>query len=301
LTQATTTSVDRRAEPRSSAGVWTELAKPRLSALVVVTTAVGYLLAAGAAFDKLGFSLTVLGTGLLAAGASALNQWWEVPWDGRMLRTRDRPLPSGRIRMAAGLAFGLLLAAVGIGLLTRVNGLTAWLGTATLAIYVLLYTPLKRRTTLCTVIGAVTGAIPPVMGWTAATGSIDAGAWVLFAILFVWQIPHFLAIAWLYREDYERGGFRMLPVVDPEGTTTFGMVVLYSMALLPVSLSATLVGLGGWLYPIGALLLGFGLLTLGVRLRRERTADAARRLFLATITYLPLLLALLVLDPTAIR
>jgi protoheme IX farnesyltransferase len=304
VNQASTSEIPHpeTAAPRSAVSAWTELVKPRLTTLVVITTIVGYAAGAAGEFRGWTFLMTVLGTGLLGAAASALNQWWERAFDARMRRTRSRPIPAGAIAPGRGLVFGLVAAAAGLVLLARqVNGLTALLGAITLVVYILAYTPLKRRTTLCTVVGAVTGAIPPMMGWTAATGSIGAGAWVLFGILFVWQIPHFLAIAWLYREDYERGGFRMLPVVDPEGSATCGMVVLYSLALLPVSLAATLVGMSGWLYAVGALLLGGAMLALAIRLHRERTAAAARRLFLATITYLPILLALLVFDPTGLR
>jgi protoheme IX farnesyltransferase len=285
---------------RPALGAWAELTKPGLTGLVLATTVAGYALGAAGSFDGRTFVLALLGTALLASAASALNQWWEVRWDRQMERTRNRPLPSRRLPAWAALAFGSVASLLGVAVLARsVNGLTAVLGAGTLLIYLLVYTPLKRRTTLCTIVGAVSGAIPPVMGYTAAAGTLGAGAWVLFGILFVWQVPHFLAIAWLYREDYARGGFRMLPVVDPEGRLTGRMVVLYCVALVPVSLSATLVGMSGFLYPFGAAILGTGMLGLGLNLRRERTRLAARRLFLATITYLPLLLALLALDPTA--
>jgi len=190
---------------------------------------------------------------------------------------------------------------VGLVLLALlVNGLTAILALASWVVYLFLYTPLKPRTTLNTIVGAVSGAIPPLMGWTAATGSLGLGGWILFAILFLWQIPHFLAIAWMHRDDYAGGGFRMLPIVDPEGGTTFRVALIYCTALIPVTLSAALVGLAGWVYLGGALVLGGTMLALGIRLSRLRTREAARRLFLASIVYLPCLFLLMLLDPTRV-
>lgn len=290
------------ARPRVGSFAWrpfAELTKPGLTSLVLVTTALGYLLARAGPVDALTLAGAVVGTALVGGGANGLNQWWEAAADARMRRTRGRPLPSGRLSGRAGLAFsaGLTLAGTAL-LLTLVNGVTAALGVASWAIYLFAYTPLKPRTTLNTLVGACSGAIPPMMGWTAATGRIEPGAWVLFAVLFVWQIPHFLAIAWIYREDYAGGGFRMLPVVDPAGRTTFRIVVLYCVGLLPVTYSAALLGLTGWLYLLGATVLGLGMLRSGLRLYRERTAQAARSLFLASIAYLPTLFLLMLLDPT---
>jgi protoheme IX farnesyltransferase len=217
-----------------------------------------------------------------------------------MRRTRGRPLPSGRLSAPAAGVFAGGLAAVGLALLAAASGpLCAWLGALSFVVYVAVYTPLKKVTTLCTPVGAVVGALPPLMGWAAATGRIDGGALVLAALLFVWQIPHFLAIAWLYREDYAAGGFRMLPIDDPAGDRTSAMVLLYAGALLPVSLSAVPTMATGWLYPAGAVALGGGFLLLAWRFARERSAPAARRVFLASLAYLPLLLALLAFDPTA--
>jgi protoheme IX farnesyltransferase len=235
----------------------------------------------------------------VGGGANGLNQWWEAERDARMTRTRNRPLPSGRLPARAGFAFSVAVTVLGTALLIQfVNALTAGLALASWAIYLFAYTPLKPRSTLNTLVGAVSGAVPPVMGWTAATGRLESGAWVLFAILFVWQIPHFLAIAWVHRRDYDAGGFRMLPVIDPTGRATFRIVVLYCVALLPATYSAALLGLSGWIYLAGATVLGLGLLRAGFRLYRDRSAESARRLFLASIAYLPTLFLLMLLDPT---
>jgi protoheme IX farnesyltransferase len=288
---------------RSAVGVawraYAELTKPRLTSLVLVTTALGYLLARSGAPEPARLVAAVIGTALVAGGANALNQWWEAASDARMKRTRGRPFPSGRISPGPGFAFAAGLSALGFVLLLQlVNALTAALASISWACYLLVYTPLKRRTTLNTLVGAVSGAVPPMMGWTAATGSLGAGAWVLFAMLFIWQIPHFLAIAWVHREDYARGGFRMLPVVDPDGRATFRIAFVYCLGLLPAAWAAALVGLSGWFYMAGATVLGLGMLHCGLRLCREGSEAAARRLFLASIAYLPVLLLLMLLDPT---
>jgi protoheme IX farnesyltransferase len=239
----------------------------------------------------------LLGTGLIAAAASALNQVIERDSDARMLRTRTRPLPAGRLEIPAALAFGLALALLGASYLSlAVNVLTAAIGIATLALYVLVYTPLKRHSSLCTIVGAVPGALPPVMGWTAATGALSAEAWFLFAILFFWQLPHFLAIAWNYRDDYARGGQPMLSVIDPAGGSTARQIVLYCMALLPVSLAPSLVHLTGALYFYGALLLGVAYLAAGVHAARARSHAAALQLLRVSVIYLPALLALMAFD-----
>ncbi len=285
----------------SGFAAYAELTKPRLASLVVATTGVGYLLGAGASVEWGMLVWTAVGTALVAGAANALNQWWELRWDAVMHRTRRRPLPSRRVRPDAALLFGCGIACLGLATLAiLVNGLSAGLAATTFLIYLLIYTPLKRRTTLCTLAGAVVGAIPPMIGWAAATGRIHAGAWVLFALMFIWQIPHFLAIAWMYRQDYERAGFRMLPVVDPTGQTTCGILVVYCLALLPVSAAVAMVGLSGWVYLIGAMTMGAGFLVLAGRLHRERSAPAARAVFIASIAYLPLLLVLMVVDPTSL-
>ena len=214
-----------------------------------------------------------------------------------MQRTASRPIPAGRMSAPHGMVVGFELALAGVAVLAAlVNALTAALGAVTVLLYVGVYTPLKRMTTLNTIVGAVPGAIPPVMGWTAASGGLDVPAGVLFAILFLWQLPHFLAIAWIFRDDYRRGGFPMLPVVDPEGRTTGHQVALYCAALVPVSLLPTFLGLTGPIYFFGALVLGLGFLAYGLRMAMHRRAREARGVLLASVTYLPLLLALLVID-----
>jgi protoheme IX farnesyltransferase len=216
-----------------------------------------------------------------------------------MKRTRARPFPSGRLSSRAGFVFSIVITLAGLSLLmSRVNGLTAGLAMASWSVYLFAYTPLKPRSTLNTLVGAVSGAIPPLMGWAAASGRLDAPAWVLFAILFIWQIPHFLAIAWVHRDDYATSGFRMLPVVDPSGHATFRIAVVYCVGLVPVTYAAALVGLGGWIYVLGATVLGGSLLVVAIRLYREGTVRAATHLFLASIVYLPALFSLMLLDPT---
>jgi protoheme IX farnesyltransferase len=276
---------------------YAQLTKVRLTSLVVATTAVGYLMAGGPRPDATTLAWTLLGTALAAAGSMALNQVQEVARDARMERTKNRPLPAGAILRRHALVFGLATAVLGLALLAAMaTARTALLGLTVVLVYTLVYTPLKPRTPLCTLAGAVCGAIPPMMGWTATGARLSFSAWVLAGVLFLWQIPHFLALAWLYREDYECGGFRMLPVVDPSGRVTGHMVVLYSLALLPVGVLAALGGMTGWLFGVGSLALGSGLLALALRLAALRTEPVARRLFLATLAYLPLLLGLMVAD-----
>jgi len=276
---------------------WLVLAKARITALVLVTTAAGYVLGSRATVDFGRLGLTLVGTALAAAGAGALNQVAERRADALMRRTASRPVAAGRIGPLRGLVFGLAAGSAGVlWLAVLVNPMTAVLALLTIGLYIGVYTPLKRLTSLNTLVGAVPGAIPPVMGWTAAKGSIDPGAWALFAILYLWQLPHFLAIAWMYREDYARAGFPMLPVVDTGGEWTGRQAVLATAALLPVSLLPTLLGLTGAVYFFGALTLtlAFAAFALGLALSRRRVA--ARRLLLASVAYLPILLALLVLD-----
>ena len=289
---------ERSAAARTAA-LLLELTKARLVALVVVTAAVGYLMASPGGWNGARLAWTLAGTALAAAGSMVLNQRIEVEQDSRMERTRLRPLPTGAISLARASLIGASVATAGVVLLAwRTNLLTSALGLAVIGIYTLVYTPMKRRTTACTLAGAICGAIPPMMGWTAATGGLGLGAWVLAGILFLWQIPHFLALAWLYRDDYERGGFRMLPIVDPAGDATVLMVILYSVALLPVGLAATLSGMAGWTYAAGSVLLGGALLALGASLARSRSLADARKVFYATLVYLPLLLGLMVADRT---
>jgi protoheme IX farnesyltransferase len=274
-----------------------ELTKARLSLFVVGTTLVGFLMACRQGFDAWLLLLTILGTALTSSGALALNQWMEVAADSRMLRTRQRPLPTGRITPARALGISLVLVLVGLAILGwLVNLITALLAAIVVLVYTLLYTPLKSRSPVCTLVGAICGAIPPMMGWTAATGRITTEAWVLAAVLFAWQVPHFLALAWIYRDDYARGGFRMLPVVDRSGILTSRMVILYSLTLMPIGIAATVIGLAGELFLVGSLALGTALLFLGVRLHIRRSEARARLVFFGSLAYLPFLLGLMVAD-----
>jgi len=279
----------------SRAADFLELTKPRITALVLVTAAVGY--AVGVYVFSAGtFLLFLAGTALLCSGASALNQYLEREADARMVRTSRRPIPAGRLRPEDALAFGLTLSAVGLVALAAVNALTLALGAISLLLYVLAYTPLKRVTSLCTVVGAVPGALPPLMGWAAARGSIGAAGLGLFSILFLWQLPHFLAIGWLYREDYARGGFPMLAVTDSDGASTGRQSLLYATALLPVTLLSGMLAGAGKGYLWGALILGAAFLGCAGFFAWRRSVPAARRLFLASVLYLPVLLGLMVFD-----
>lgn len=281
---------------RASAADWLELTKPRITTMVVFTALVGFVMAS-AASPWTGLLLAALaGTGLVAAGASTLNQVMERDTDALMLRTRTRPIPAGRIRPVEAAGFGTVLTLGGLATLATLAGPLATLTAfATWASYLFCYTPLKRRTHLATIVGAVPGALPPVIGWAAASGRLEPGAFILFAIVFLWQIPHFLAIAWLYRDDYERGGFPMLPVIDREGRVTGRQAVLHSVALLVVSLAPVAAGLAGTPYLAGALALGVTLTLAALKLARTRTLAAARGLFLASVLYLPALTSLLLL------
>jgi heme o synthase len=274
-----------------------ELTKPRITMLILICTAVGYWFGCGASFHWTILAHALLGTALLASGTSALNQWYEVDSDARMRRTRRRPLPAGRIKRRRGLAFGVLLSAAGFaGLWYGTNLLAAFLGLFTLLSYLLLYTPLKQRSPACTTIGAIPGAMPPLIGYAAAGHGIDAGALALFLILFVWQFPHFDAIAWMYRDDYARGGIRMLPVIDPDGESTARRIVVSSLLLIPISLVPPFLGMTGAPYAAAAIAAGLGVFYFGARLGRERTLRRAHALLLATVFYLPVLLGVMVLD-----
>lgn len=273
------------------------LTKPRIVLLVLLTAAVGFYLAAPPEVGMILFIHTLVGTALVAAGSGALNQVAESDVDALMTRTSQRPLPAGRLPRPASAAFAATLGALGTGYLAVfVNPLTAGLAVATLASYVLLYTPLKRRTSLSTLVGAVPGALPILGGWTATGTGLVAPAWSLFGIMFLWQMPHFLALAWLYRDDYARAGLRMLSVGDEDGRRTFRQALLYAAALIPVSLTPTVAGLAGLLYFSGALVLGLWFTGAAVLAVRSRSTSAARRLFLVSIAYLPGLLGLLALD-----
>jgi protoheme IX farnesyltransferase len=270
------------------------LTKPRVNLLVLVTTVIGFHLGNRSGTDLLLLINTVVGTFLVASGAAAFNQVLERDVDARMRRTMARPLPDGRLTVLDAALFAAALSLVGVLQLGfGANWLAAGVAAATLISYVLVYTPLKRVTSLATVIGAVPGALPPLIGWAAAHGSITLEAWVLFAIVFFWQMPHVLAVSWIYREDYERGGIRVLPVGDPGGRSTAFQVVNYAAALVPISLMPAIVGLAGRIYFAGAIVLGVGLLTLAVRFAQDRSTARAKRLFLASLVYLPVLWVLM--------
>jgi protoheme IX farnesyltransferase len=285
----------------TSTGGWADylaVTRPRIAVLVLFTVGTGGLFAALPAFPLAVLFHAVFGTALVASGASALNQWMERHTDARMSRTRNRPLPAGRLTPSSVFAFGLALALAGVVYLwlTLSTPLPALLAAFTFASYVAVYTPLKTRTSLNTLVGAVPGAMPPVIGYTAVKGVLDADALALFAILFVWQVPHFLAIAWMYREDYSDGGLCMLTVMDPDGRMTGRQMVLYCLALVPVSLIPLLVSRSGLLYACSALLLGAYFLLACVRFSLSPDDGRARRVLRASLVYLPLLLVLIVLD-----
>ena len=274
-----------------------ELSKIRLTAMVLITAAVGFVLGSPGPLDYARLAWTILGTGLAGAGASALNQLLEIRRDAMMRRTRGRPLPTGQISPLHATLFAVATSLAGVAILNElVNPLTAFLGLANIVIYAMIYTPLKPRTSLCTLVGAVCGALPPIMGWTAACGEIGLGGVLLGMILFLWQIPHFLALAWMLRDDYAKAGFRMLPLIDPLGHLTCLMIVLYSLALLPLGLAVTFSGMAGYPFAAASLALGLAFFLLTLKLRRMKTARNARRVFLASLVYLPLLMLLLVLD-----
>jgi len=274
-----------------------ELTKPRITLMILICTAVGYWFGCGTSFQRTILAHALLGTGLLASGTAALNQWYEVESDAKMRRTRRRPLPAGRINRTNGLVFGLLLSGTGFAdLWIGTNRLTAALGLFTLVSYLFLYTPLKQRTPACTSVGAVPGAMPPLIGYAAAGHGIDASALALFLILFVWQFPHFDAIAWIYRDDYARAGIRMLPVIEPDGESMARRIVVCSLLLIPISLLPTFLAMTGALYAAAAVVGGLGLLYFGARMARHRTSTNARVLLWATVSYLPALLGVMVVN-----
>ncbi len=283
------------ASMREKAASFLELTKPRLTSLVIVTTAAGYWLAVSS-FEEFFRCLPVLlGTTLAAGGANALNQWAEREQDAHMHRTRSRPLPTGRLSPREALVFGWTLIGAGVAVLAwLVNPLSAFLAAASALSYIWIYTPMKRTTSLCTLAGAVPGALPPMIGWAAARGSLGVEAWTLFALLFVWQLPHFLAIAVLFKDDYAAAGFKMLPLAEAGESMTARQTFLYGLVLLPVSLFPAVIGLGGGWYMAGALLLSGIFLGFSAQAALDRTAPACRRLFHSSIIYLPVLLLLLV-------
>ena len=276
---------------------WLELTKPRITLLVTLTTAAGFALASERPLDLPRFFATLVGTALVAAGSAAFNQYVERDTDQLMRRTSTRPLPAGRMLPAHALAFGALLSIPGLLVLgLAVNPLTAAIGLGTLIAYVAIYTPMKRKSSLATLVGAIPGAAPPVMGWTGASGAIGLGGWLLFAILFLWQLPHFLAIAWLYRDDYRRAGMPLLTVNDPDGRATGRQALLYALALIPVSLMPSAVGITGAVHLVGALLFGGLFLASAAVFARQQTVTTARRLLLTSVLYLPALFGVAVLD-----
>lgn len=273
------------------------LTKPRVTWLILASTAVGYIFGA-----KFGWSVwtlvhTIVGTGLIASGTAALNQWYERDADAQMKRTRQRPLPAGRLSPSRAMWFAIALSAAGFLELTLgANLLTGLLGLFTLLVYLFAYTPLKQKSPHSTTIGAISGAMPPIIGFAGAAGMLTAEAWILGAILFVWQFPHFDAIAWMYREDYERAGIRMLPVVDPDGHSTARRIVLCSLALVPISMLPKLWNMAGNVYVAGALAAGAAFVYLSWRILSDRTRVRARAVLLASVVYLPVLYGLMVLD-----
>jgi protoheme IX farnesyltransferase len=277
--------------------VFSELFKARLTFLVLLTTLVGFYVGCRGLVDYLLMLHTLLGTALVAAGASALNQLFEWKYDAQMRRTQDRPLPSGRLQPRTVLQIGCASAAAGlIYLALAVNLTTSLLGAVSLLSYLFVYTPLKRVTWLNTLAGAIPGALPPLMGWVAARGELGRGGLTLFAIQAFWQLPHFLAIAWIYRDEYAKAGFKMLPVLDPQGQRTSRHTVGYTFALLPISLLPYVFGLAGSVYLFGALLLGLIFIWFAIQFCRQVTVRSARQLFFASIVYLPSLLGVMALD-----
>jgi protoheme IX farnesyltransferase len=286
-----------RLSARERFAAFLELTKPRITFLIVLTSAAGFALASPASVNVAAMCSAMVGIALLSSGIATINQYMERDLDGLMRRTADRPLPSGRLVPWEALAFGVGLTGFAeIYLAIVVNPLTSLLGMTVIVGYLFGYTPLKTRTSLSTMVGAFPGAVPPLIGWAAARGSIGLEAWVLFAILFLWQFPHFLAIAWMYREDYSRAGILMLPVVEPDGRVTAQQIVVYTVLLLPVSLLPTALGISGKVYLYGAIVLGCLFLFSSLRAAFSKSRQEARRLLLASVIYLPLLFILMVLD-----
>jgi protoheme IX farnesyltransferase len=273
------------------------LTKPRITWLILMSTGIGYFFGQTGGLDLVLLLHTLIGTALLASGTATLNQWYERDADSRMNRTRNRPIPGGRVPARSALLFGVLLIAAGeVQLALAVNPLTAWIGFATVASYLLLYTPLKQRSWWSTTVGAFPGAMPPLIGYAAAGGKLTIDAWILFAIIFLWQFPHFYAIAWMYRDDYARAGIRMLPVVEPDGVSTSRQIFAFALLLIPCSLLPSFLSMTGPWYLGAALLLGALFLRSATRLSRDRSPVNARGVLKASVMYLPLLYAALILD-----
>ena len=291
-------------DPKSSLHSWRPtvsdywaLTKPEVNVLVLASTLAGFYLGSRGPLSGLRLAHTLLGTLLVASGTATLNQFIEREYDARMRRTANRPLPAGRLAPSWALGFGVLLSAAGaLDLALAVNALSSLLAVLTLGSYLAFYTPLKRRTPLCTLVGAFPGAMPPLIGWAAARGSLSREAWVLYAVLFLWQFPHFLGIAWMYREDYARAGYLMLPPKDVEGRFTGREIFAFTLLLLPVSLMPAWLGQAGVVYLVGATLVGLAFLLCGARLAHSRSNALARSLVLASVVYLPLLFVLMMVD-----
>lgn len=278
-----------------------ELTKPRITWLILMSTAVGYYFGHSGQWAFWHMLHALIGTGLIASGTAALNQWYERDADVKMRRTHDRPIPSGRIRPVQAFWFGVALEALGsLELWLGVNLLTAALGIVTIFLYLFAYTPLKQKTWWSTTIGAIPGAMPPLIGYAAAANQLTPGAWALYAILLIWQFPHFYAIAWMYREDYSRAGIKMLPVVEPDGQSTARQIVIYSVLLIPVSLLPMWLGMAGSIYMVGSLALGLAFLYSGIRVSFDRSRLRARQVLLASVVYLPVLYGLMVLNRTSL-
>lgn len=294
---ATPLAQDRLVGWRSKVADYWTLTKPEVNSLVVASTLAGFYLAWRGPMNYALMVHTLLGTLLVASGTATLNQWAEREFDARMRRTANRPLPAGRLSSSEALWFGIgLSVAGGLELALAVNIFASFLALLTLASYLLLYTPLKRKTSYCTLVGAFPGAMPPLIGWAAARGNLNLQAWILYALLFFWQFPHFLSIAWMYREDYERAGLLMLPPNDPQGRLAARQILATSIALLPVSLLPTLLGQMGMTYFFGALALGLVILYCGASTALVRSNVMARRLLLASVFYLPLVFGLMIVD-----
>lgn len=273
------------------------LTKPRITWLILMSTGMGYYFGFNGTWDLWILLHTIAGTGLIASGTAALNQWYERDADARMRRTDQRPLPSGQMPARNAFLFGVLLSVLGfVELGLGVNWLSAGLGLFTLLSYLCLYTPLKQVSPVSTTIGAVPGAMPPLIGFAAASGTLTAEAWILYAILFLWQFPHFYAIAWMYREDYERAGIKMLPVVEPDGESTVRQMLLFSVLLIPVSLIPRYLDMTGNFYVAGTLAAGVAFVAACVRMSKDRTLLKARSVLLVSVIYLPVLYGLLLLD-----
>lgn len=282
---------------REKIAAYLELTKPRIAFMLVLTSAAGFYLGADKGFDLILFLNAMLGITLLAFGVATLNQVWERKTDALMERTANRPLPTNKVSVAEALIFGLgLCITAEIYLAVLVNVLTAILGLVVIVGYVLLYTPLKTRTSMSTAIGALPGAMPPLMGFTSSANEITMSAWVLFAILFVWQFPHFLAIAWMYREQYTKAKILMLPVIEPEGKITARQIVIFTILLIPISLAPYFLGTAGVVYLIGASVLGVWFLFESIQTARAKTTEKARKLLLVSVLYLPIIFALLVFN-----